>query len=66
MYSALILLAVGTLLKHPTTFGAILALLSTGFLVITAKVEEGENIIYFGQEYKNYIEKSKHFFPFIL
>jgi protein-S-isoprenylcysteine O-methyltransferase Ste14 len=42
-----------------------LALICTGFLVATARVEEGENIRYFGDEYVDYMKHSKMFVPFV-
>jgi protein-S-isoprenylcysteine O-methyltransferase Ste14 len=66
MYSSLILLAIGILLKNVTTFGLVVALSTCLFLIITAKIEEQENIIYFGQPYRDYMQATKYFFPLVL
>ena len=65
MYSSLILLAVGTLLKNVTIIGIVLTILIIIFIIVTAKIEERENILFFGSAYKDYIEKSKRFFPYV-
>jgi protein-S-isoprenylcysteine O-methyltransferase Ste14 len=36
---------------------------TTGFLIATAKVEEQENLAKFGDEYVDYIKKSKMLIP---
>ncbi len=66
IYGSLIFLAWGVLLKQITLFLIIVALLSTIFLVITAKFDEKECTEYFGEEYKNYMLRTKLFVPFIL
>jgi protein-S-isoprenylcysteine O-methyltransferase Ste14 len=42
-----------------------LALVCTIFLSLTARIEERENIAYFGEEYAAYMQRSKRFTPFI-
>lgn len=37
---------------------------ATGFLLATAKVEEAENIGYFGTAYRAYMKRTKMFIPF--
>jgi protein-S-isoprenylcysteine O-methyltransferase Ste14 len=65
MYSSLILLAVGTLFKNLTVIGIVLTILVIIFIIVTTKIEEGENIKFFGSAYKDYMKKSKMFFPYI-
>lgn len=65
MYSSLLLLAWGTLLKNITLTGLVLALVVSVFLILTAKFEEHENIAFFGADYQDYMLKSKRFIPFI-
>ena len=65
MYSSLLLLGWGAFFKSVSAVGIILAVLSTIFLVITARKEETENIAYFGEEYKEYMKQSKMFIPYI-
>lgn len=64
-YSSLLFLAVGTFFKDPTWFGGILGVLAVIMLWATAKIEEGENLSYFGEEYINYMAKTKMFVPYI-
>ncbi len=64
-YSSLLFLAWGTFFKHPSWAGAALAAGATAFLFVTGKVEEGENVAYFGQEYRQYMKKTRMFIPFI-
>jgi protein-S-isoprenylcysteine O-methyltransferase Ste14 len=65
LYSSLLLLAWGALLKHVTAYGISVVLVTTGFLVATAKMEERENISFFGSQYKEYMEKTKMFIPYL-
>jgi protein-S-isoprenylcysteine O-methyltransferase Ste14 len=64
-YSSLLLLAWGAAFKHLTWITAGLALIATGFLVITARREEKENIQFFGDAYQQYMTGTKMFIPFI-
>jgi protein-S-isoprenylcysteine O-methyltransferase Ste14 len=66
LYSSLLFLGWGVFFKSPSWLDAVLAMLCIVFLIATARVEECENIRYFGDEYKEYIRQSKMFIPFIL
>lgn len=65
MYSSLLFLTWGVCLKNPEIILIIISILSTIFLYVTAKTEEKEDIIFFGDKYKEYIKKSKMFVPYI-
>jgi protein-S-isoprenylcysteine O-methyltransferase Ste14 len=65
LYSSLLFLGWGMFFKSPSWLDAGLALLCTAFLVATARIEEGENIRYFGDEYVKYMQHSKMFIPYI-
>lgn len=65
LYSSLLFLTWGIFFKVPSWFGLGLALLASGFLTATAKVEEGENVRYFGPAYEKYMQTTKMFIPFI-
>jgi protein-S-isoprenylcysteine O-methyltransferase Ste14 len=65
MYSSLVLLAWGIFLKHMSLVGLFSAVLSTGFLVAAAKIEEKENIAFFGPNYNAYKKRSKMFIPYV-
>ncbi len=65
LYSLLLVGAWGIFFKHPSLLTLVLVLLTTGFLITTAKVEEAENLNKFGSEYENYMKSSKMFIPYI-
>lgn len=65
-YSSLLFLAWGIFFKHISWPGALLGLTVTIFLTLTARREEVENIEFFGEEYKVYMQGTKMFIPFIL
>ena len=65
LYSSLLFLTWGAFFKHPSWIGACLAMLTTFFLTLTAKVEEAENIVFFGDVYRNYMKQTKMFVPFL-
>ena len=65
LYSSLFLLGWGIFFKDPSWLGGVLALAASLLLIATAKIEEGENIHYFGEEYREYMQRTKLFVPFI-
>ena len=65
LYSSLLFLAWGIFFKAPSWLGGILAIGATIFLIATAKVEERENIRFFGAAYQTYIERTKMFVPLL-
>jgi len=65
LYCSLFLLAWGVFFKDPSWVGGGLALGATAFLLTTAKVEEAENVRYFGAAYRAYMQKTKVFIPFL-
>lgn len=64
VYSALLFLGWGIFLKNPNSTGFLLALVSTLFLTIAAKLEDFENIKYFGNKYWKYMQRTQMFVPF--
>ena len=64
-YSSLLFLAWGIFLKRPTWIGALLVVLTVVSLVLTAKKEEIENIEFFGDAYREYMEGTKMFIPYV-
>ena len=66
LYSSLLLLTWGIFFKSPTLTGATLAILSTVFLVLTAKADEAECTHFFGSPYVEYMKHTKMFVPYIL
>lgn len=65
LYSSLLFLAWGVFFKDPAWIGGGLALAATGFLVATAKIEETENLRFFGPAYQAYMKQTKMFIPFL-
>jgi len=66
MYASLLFLCWGTMFKHVTLLNLIIAFASSLFILKAARVEEDENIAYFGDKYRDYMLKTKRFIPFIL
>lgn len=65
MYSSLLFLAWGIFFKAPSWIGGLLALASTLSLVIAARMEEVENVHFFGDVYREYMKRTKMFIPFL-
>ena len=65
LYSSLLFLAWGIFFKAPSWLGGLLALAASLSLVATARVEEAENLGFFGEEYRDYMRKTKMFIPFL-
>lgn len=66
MYSSLLFLAWGALLKSVTVSALILCVAASLALAATAKSEEAENVARFGQEYRDYMTRTRRFIPFLL
>ncbi len=65
LYGSLIFLTWAILLKNPTLLLTVFAVSSTILLYITSLFDEKECIIYFGDQYKEYMKHTKMFIPFI-
>jgi protein-S-isoprenylcysteine O-methyltransferase Ste14 len=65
MYSSLFFLGWGIFFKDPSWLGGILVTAASIFLVLTARVEEHENIRFFGDDYREYMKGTKMFVPFV-
>lgn len=65
LYSSLLFLAWGIFFKAPSWLGGLLAVMATCSLVATARVEEAENQRFFGEEYRDYMNQTKMFVPFL-
>jgi protein-S-isoprenylcysteine O-methyltransferase Ste14 len=65
LYSSLLFLAWGVFFKNPSWWGGGLALAATGLLEATARVEESEDLRFFGPAYQAYMERTKRFIPFL-
>jgi hypothetical protein len=56
----------GIFFKQPSLRGGLFALVASIFLWATARVEEGENVRYFGEAYHEYMKQTKMFVPLVL
>ena len=65
LYASLLLLALGVFFKRINWPSITLVALAVIFLTVTAKIEEKENLAYFGSEYVEYKAKTKMFIPFL-
>jgi protein-S-isoprenylcysteine O-methyltransferase Ste14 len=65
LYSSLFFLGWGIFFKDPSWLGGALAVAATGFLVATARIEEAENVRFFGPAYQEYIGHTRMFVPFL-
>jgi protein-S-isoprenylcysteine O-methyltransferase Ste14 len=66
MYLSLLLLGVGAAFKIPSMAGLIINLALVASLFLTARVEEFQNLIRFGEKYKTYSDKTWMFIPYII
>lgn len=66
LYGSLIFLTWGIFLKNIDLLISIVSLISTIFLILTALIEEKEDIRYFGNGYLEYMKRTKMFVPFLL
>jgi protein-S-isoprenylcysteine O-methyltransferase Ste14 len=66
MYSSLLFLAWGAFLKHINPLNILLILTVSGLLIAVARVEERENIKFFGTAYEEYMQRTKMFIPGLL
>jgi protein-S-isoprenylcysteine O-methyltransferase Ste14 len=65
MYSSLLFLGSGIFLKTPSFLGLAILLLVIVSLGLTAKVEEVEDIKFFGETYQVYKNRTKRFIPYL-
>jgi protein-S-isoprenylcysteine O-methyltransferase Ste14 len=65
LYSSLLFLAWGIFFKAPSWLGGLLAVATTLSLMATARVEEAENLHFFGEAYGEYMKQTKMFIPFL-
>jgi protein-S-isoprenylcysteine O-methyltransferase Ste14 len=65
LYASVILLAWGLYLKAPSTPAAMLAAIATGFMVLTARVEERECLDHFRDAYRDYMARTRMFLPWM-
>lgn len=65
LYSSLLLFGLGAFLKGPSLLGGgLVGALLIG-VILTARIEEKHNLERFGEEYQQYMDKTKRFIPYI-
>lgn len=65
LYCSLIFLGVGVFFKNPSWLEGLLLLITFASLTATARVEEQENLHHFGKDYRDYMQSTKMFIPFL-
>ena len=65
LYSSLLLLTWGIYFKALSLGSTALVLVTTTFLVATARADEAECMRFFGDDYQTYMRKTKRFIPFL-
>jgi len=65
LYSSLLFLVWGIFFKDPSLAGGLLAIIATASLTATARVEEQENLRYFGDQYREYMRQTRMFVPWL-
>jgi protein-S-isoprenylcysteine O-methyltransferase Ste14 len=65
VYSSAVIGVWGVVLKGVSAVSISLALISIILLTAAAKMEEAENIQYFGKVYKDYMSRSRMFIPYL-
>lgn len=63
LYSSLMFMTWGALLKQPDWTELALATTASAFLILTARTEERENLSFFGSAYEEYMKRTKMFIP---
>jgi protein-S-isoprenylcysteine O-methyltransferase Ste14 len=65
LYASLLYLAWGIFFKSPSLLDGCIAAVATAFLYATARADENECLIKFGNEYAEYMKWTKRFIPFV-
>jgi len=65
LYASLLYLAWGAYLKEPGWTSTVLAVIASASLVATAKADEKECVQYFGDQYTDYMRRTRMFIPLI-
>jgi protein-S-isoprenylcysteine O-methyltransferase Ste14 len=65
MYASLLFLAWGIFFKSPSLLDDCLIAVTTAFLYATARADERECLIKFGEKYAGYVKRTKMFIPFV-
>jgi protein-S-isoprenylcysteine O-methyltransferase Ste14 len=66
LYLSVFLLGTGVMLKNPEPVQLILGTVNLVAVYITSRIEENEMITKFGEKYRQYMNKTRMFIPYIL
>jgi protein-S-isoprenylcysteine O-methyltransferase Ste14 len=66
LYMSLLILGTGVMMKQPEAIQLCLGAVNLIAIWLTARIEENEMIVRFGDDYKTYMGETKMFIPFIL
>jgi len=66
LYCSLLLLGTGIMFKDPGNFQIVAGAVNIIALFFTAKIEEKEMLVRFGDQYVEYMKETKMFIPFIV
>ncbi len=65
LYASLLYLAWGIFFKSPSLLDTCLVVVATAFLYATARADERECLIKFGEPYGSYMRRTRMFIPFV-
>ncbi len=65
MYTSLLLLAFALFIRDVSLQSTFMVAFSSTFIVLAANMEERENLKYFKERYRRYINSTKRFIPFV-
>ena len=65
LYASLLYLAWGLFFKSPSLLDGCLAVVTTAFLYATARADEKECVLKFGEKYTDYMKQTRMFIPLV-
>ncbi|HTX93044.1 MAG TPA: isoprenylcysteine carboxylmethyltransferase family protein [Anaerolineales bacterium] len=65
LYASLLSLAWGIFFKSPSLPGGCMVVVATAFLYATARADEAECLVKFGEAYERYSQRTRRFIPWI-
>ena len=65
MYASLFFISWGAFLKDMSLLTCLIVLASTAAALATARIEEKDCLVKFGEEYRAYMNRTKRFIPFV-
>lgn len=63
LYTSLLWFSLGAFLKDPSLLGIGLVITTIISVYLTARIEEGHNLVRFGAAYQDYMDQTKRFIP---